>query len=265
MHSPESVGEGKIKENVEEEGAWRDFGFWQRPFAIRLQWKRAPDSGSLFQLTPVKSFSVSGQKNTQTLSQKNNCENKRATELAESQGQHQSLIKQGIMGLYGDYHYRPLHESSAKFFLSPWACARWFRADYMWPQDMRPHSLNQFFSLILFNKDWFLKHKLTWAVEDPWTYKVEYVHTEHIPLLVFMRMRVSICSVTCHDDTWEQRSGLWITLQSHLPVLAGRRRGQSRHMLGGFWPRHQSLLLLFKLLFSLPFPFLDMFSQTFAS
>ncbi len=75
--------------------------------------------GLCFLLTPVKSFNISGQKNTKTLLPNNNCENKRATELAESQGQLQSLIKQGIMGLYGDYHYRPLYESSTNIFCPP--------------------------------------------------------------------------------------------------------------------------------------------------
>lgn len=117
------------------------------------------------------------------------------------------------------------------FFLSPWARAQRFCADYMWLQDMRPHSLNQFFSLILFNKDWFLKHKLRSAVEHPWTYKVEYVHTPHIPLLVFMRMRISICSVTRRDDTWDQPGRQQIFSQSHLCVPTGRRWGQSRHTL----------------------------------
>lgn len=56
---------------------------------------------------------------TQTEPPNNNCENKRATELAESQGRLQSLIKQGIMGLYGDYHYRPLCESSTNIFCPP--------------------------------------------------------------------------------------------------------------------------------------------------
>lgn len=67
-----------------------------------------------------------------------------------------SLIKQGIMGLYGDYHYRPLERSSANVFLSPRAPAQWFSMDYMRPQDMCPHSLNQFLRLPPFNKDWFL-------------------------------------------------------------------------------------------------------------
>lgn len=70
-------------------------------------------------LTPVQSFNISGQKITQTEPLNNNCENKRATELAESQGQLQSLIKQGIMGLYGDYHYRPLYEPSTNIFCPP--------------------------------------------------------------------------------------------------------------------------------------------------
>lgn len=75
------------------------------------------------QLTPVQSFNISGQKNTQTQPPNNNCENKRATELAESQGQLQSLIKQGIMGLYGDYHYRPLYESSTNIFVPLSSCS----------------------------------------------------------------------------------------------------------------------------------------------
>lgn len=69
--------------------------------------------------SPLTSFSTSGQKITPTEPPNNNCENKRATELAESQGQLQSLIKQGIMGLYGDYHYRPLYESSTNIFCPP--------------------------------------------------------------------------------------------------------------------------------------------------
>lgn len=60
------------------------------------------------------------------------------------------------MGLCGDYHYRPLERSSANVFLSPRASAQWFSMDYMRPQDMRPHSLNQFLRLPPFNKDWFL-------------------------------------------------------------------------------------------------------------
>lgn len=97
---------------------------------VMLTWMSRPRdfllSNSLFhsrdrclKLTPVKSFNISGQKITQTEPPNNNCENKRATELAESQGQLQSLIKQGIMGLYGDYHYRPLYESSTNIFCPP--------------------------------------------------------------------------------------------------------------------------------------------------
>lgn len=72
--------------------------------------------------------------------------------LAEFQFQLRSLIKQGIMGLYGDYHYRPLEESSPNvfFFLSPWSEAWWFLTDYTRPQDMSPHSLNQFLRLPIF-------------------------------------------------------------------------------------------------------------------
>lgn len=90
-----------------------------------LQSKSLPPNSSFYgwdlrlKLTPVEHFDISGQKITQSEPPNNNCENKRATELAESQGQLQSLIKQGIMGLYGDYHYRPLCESSLNIFCPP--------------------------------------------------------------------------------------------------------------------------------------------------
>lgn len=130
-------GRGKIKEDIEDEGVWRDFRCWQRPFAIQLKRKlyHAPERVSSanclspnssfygwdlrLKLTPVEHFDISGQKITQSEPPNNNCENKRATELAESQGQLQSLIKQGIMGLYGDYHYRPLCQSSPNIFCPP--------------------------------------------------------------------------------------------------------------------------------------------------
>lgn len=79
----------------------------------------------------------------------------RCTKLLQSPDQLWSLIKQGINGLYGDYHYRPLEQSSQNVFLSPQALAQWFSMDYMRPQDMSPHSLNQFLHLPPFNKDWF--------------------------------------------------------------------------------------------------------------
>lgn len=79
----------------------------------------------------------------------------RRTKLLQSPDRLWSLIKQGISGLYGDYHYRPLEQSSQNVFLSPQALAQWFSMDYMRPQDMSPHSLNQFLHLPPFNKDWF--------------------------------------------------------------------------------------------------------------
>lgn len=169
----------------------------------------------------------------------NNCENKRATELVESQGQLQSLIKQGIMGLYGDYHYRPLHESSTIIFLSPWAHARWFSTDYTWTQDMRPHSLNKFFSLTLFNKDWFSKREAHTPLQNtPWTYKVEYVHIPRIPLLVFMRMCTSICPVNLPWQHLRLASAVHISLSKVTSVLqGGERRGGGWRVEGGVGSR----------------------------
>ncbi len=48
----------------------------------------------------------------------------RCTKLLQSPDQLWSLIKQGINGLYGDYHYRPLEQSSQNVFLSPQALAQ---------------------------------------------------------------------------------------------------------------------------------------------
>lgn len=115
-----------LKERAHEEISASDRGILPSSSNESAHLSVSSESYSLFhssdwrlQLTLVKSFSLSGQENTQTLPPNNNCENKRATELAESQGQLQSLIKQGIMGLYGDYHYRPLYESSTNIFCPP--------------------------------------------------------------------------------------------------------------------------------------------------
>lgn len=101
---------------------------------------------------------------TSTIEEKNpfcNATASRCTKLLQSPDQLWSLIKQGINGLYGDYHYRPLEQSSQNVFLSPQALAQWFSMDYMRPQDMSPHSLNQFLHLPPFNKDtFFLQHWL---------------------------------------------------------------------------------------------------------
>lgn len=150
----------------------------------------------------------------------------RRTKLLQSPDQLWSLIKHGINGLYGDYHYRPLEQSSQNVFLSPQALAQWFSMDYMRPQDMSPHSLNQFLHLPPFNKDWFF-YNTAWHSSTrtkSWIYKVEYVHILDIPLLVFMRMRQSDLLLTHHDNTWDSRSGLRITFQSHLGILRGRER-----------------------------------------
>lgn len=153
----------------------------------------------------------------------------RRTKLLQSPDRLWSLIKQGISGLYGDYHYRPLEQSSQNVFLSPQALAQWFSMDYMRPQDMSPHSLNQFLHLPPFNKDWFFFFFTTLPgtpahEKKSWIYKVEYVHILDIPLLVFMRMRQSDLLLTHHDNTWDWRSGLRITFQSHLGILRGRER-----------------------------------------
>lgn len=147
-------------------------------------------------------------------------------ELLRSPDRLWSLIKQGIMGLYGDYHYRPLEQSSQNVFLSPRAQAQWFSMDYMRPQDMRPHSLNQFLVFPLLIKiDFFTTPVDTPThTKNPWIYKVEYVHILDILLLVFMRMRRNDLSLTHHDNTWDGHSGPWITFQSHLGVLRGRER-----------------------------------------
>lgn len=119
--------------------------------------------------------------------------------------------------------------SRLRTFSSPWAHAQWFSADYMWLQDMRPHSLNQFFSLILFNKDWFLKHRLTALCGTP------------------LNIQSWICTYTTypfvgfHEDAYSHLCGKlpWRHLSPSdgfpkSPLCpTGSRGGRSRHKLKG--------------------------------
>ncbi len=99
--------------------------------------------------------------------------------------------------------------------------------DYMRPQDMSPHSLNQFLHLPPFNKDWFFFTTLagTPAHEKNLEYTKLNMYISWISLCWFSwGCAQSNLLLTHHDNTWDSRSGLRITFQSHLGVLRGRER-----------------------------------------
>lgn len=60
-----------------------------------------------------------------------------------------------------------------------------------------------------------------------------------------MRMRVSICPLTRHDDTWDRPDGLQITFQSHPWILWGDTGARQKTQSRGLWGGHQRLLLPF--------------------
>lgn len=124
------------------------------------------------------------------------------------------------MGLYGDYHYRPLQQSSTSACV-PLLRLRWFSEDYMWLQDMRPHSLNQFFSFILFLIKIDSWSAARWRCRTPLNIQSWICTYAAYPFVGFRDDAIDIGLITRHDGTWDRPLGAQITFQSH-PRPVGR-------------------------------------------